>query len=129
MNTISDLPMLHDMDADYSPQYVKLARIIRDKITSGHYEQGDPLPADSLAAEHRVSVRVACHTLEMLAANRYVKRPGKFSPYVVAWQEGALCVGGSTGQRSSRGSRRPSSAPTSAPCARAGDGPKVTSVS
>ena len=89
MNTISDLPMLHDMDADYSPQYVKLARIIRDKITSGHYEQGDPLPADSLAAEHRVSVRVACHTLEMLAANRYVKRPGKFSSYVVTWQAGA----------------------------------------
>ena len=25
MDAISDLPMLHDIDADYSPQYVKLA--------------------------------------------------------------------------------------------------------
>ena len=32
MEAISDLPMLNDIDADYSPQYVKLARIIRDKI-------------------------------------------------------------------------------------------------
>jgi hypothetical protein len=32
---ISGLPVLDDIDADYSPQYVKLARIIRDKITSG----------------------------------------------------------------------------------------------
>ena len=86
---ISDLPMLHDIDADYSPQYVKLARILRDKIESGEYEHGDPLPAASLAAEHRVSVRVACHAMEMLAANRYVHRPGKFSPYVVTWREGA----------------------------------------
>ena len=31
MADISDLPMLHDIDADYSPQYVKLARILRDK--------------------------------------------------------------------------------------------------
>ena len=35
MEAISDLPMLHDIDADYSPQYVKLARILRDKIESG----------------------------------------------------------------------------------------------
>ena len=26
MTDISDLPMLHDIDAGYSPQYVKLAR-------------------------------------------------------------------------------------------------------
>lgn len=32
MADISDLPMLHDIDADYAPQYVKLARILRDKI-------------------------------------------------------------------------------------------------
>ena len=35
MADISDLPMLHDIDADYSPQYVKLARILRGKIESG----------------------------------------------------------------------------------------------
>ena len=45
MADISDLPMLHDIDADYSPQYVKLARILRDKIESGQYRRGDCLPA------------------------------------------------------------------------------------
>ena len=39
MEAISDLPMLHDIDADYSPQYIKLARIIRDKIESGEYRR------------------------------------------------------------------------------------------
>ena len=45
MAGISDLPMLHDIDADYSPQYVKLARVLRDKIESGQYRRGDSLPA------------------------------------------------------------------------------------
>ena len=39
MADISDLPMLHDMDADYTPQYVKLARILRGKIESGQYRR------------------------------------------------------------------------------------------
>jgi hypothetical protein len=33
--------MLHDIDADYSPQYIKLARLLRDKIESGEYTRGD----------------------------------------------------------------------------------------
>ena len=86
MAPISDLPMLHDMDADYSPQYVKLARILRDKITSGQYQHGDLLMASTLVSEHRVSIRVAWHALEMLAANRYVARAGDFKPYHVTWQ-------------------------------------------
>jgi DNA-binding GntR family transcriptional regulator len=78
--------MLHDMDADYSPQYVKLARILRDKITSGQYKHGDPLvTASGLVSEHKVSIRVAWHALEMLAANRYVARAGDFKPYHVTW--------------------------------------------
>jgi hypothetical protein len=86
---ISDLPMPGDMDADYSPQYVKLARILRDKITSGQYKHGDSLPADKLASEHGVSVRVAWKAMEMLAANRYVHRPGRFISYAVTWQADA----------------------------------------
>ena len=76
MADISDLPMLHDIDADYSPQYVKLARILRDKIESGQYRRGDTLPAADLAGQYKVSVRVTCNALAMLAANRYVSRPG-----------------------------------------------------
>lgn len=88
MADISDLPMLHDIDADYTPQYVKLARVLRDKIESGQYQSGDPLPAANLAHEHGVSLRVAWSALAMLAANRYVACPRAFSPYSVTWRTG-----------------------------------------
>ena len=86
MADISDLPMLHDIDADYTPQYVKLARVLRDKIESGEYQRGDTLPAAYLAHKHGVSVRVAWNALAMLAANRYVACPRAFNPYNVIWQ-------------------------------------------
>ena len=86
MEAIADLPMLDDIDADYSPQYVKLARILRAKIESGQHKQGDPLPASDLTHEYGVSVRVAWHALAMLAANRYVHQPGKFASYTVTWR-------------------------------------------
>lgn len=89
MADISDLPMLHDIDADYSPQYVKLARILRDKITSGDYQPGDILRAADLAHEYKVSLRVASSALAMLAANRYLARPGNFTSYSVTWRAGA----------------------------------------
>jgi hypothetical protein len=56
MEAIADLPMLHDMDADYSPQYVKLARILRDKIKAGQYPQGTRLPP----ARSRPNTRYPC---------------------------------------------------------------------
>jgi len=89
MADIADLPMLHDIDADYSPQYVKLARVLRDRIESGRYRRGDILPAADLASQYTVSVRVTCNALAMLAANRYVSRPGAFRSYRVTWQAGA----------------------------------------
>jgi len=74
VEAISDLPMLHDIDADYSPQYVKLARIIRGKIESGEYKRMDALPAAGLADAYGVSMQVAYAALAMLGANRYVSR-------------------------------------------------------
>ena len=88
MDAISDLPMLHDIDAHYSPQYVKLARIIRAKIESGDYTKGDPIPAAILAREHKTSMRVAWTALAMLAANRYLARPSSSKPYHVTWDTG-----------------------------------------
>ena len=87
MEAISDLPMLHDMDADYSPQYVKLARILRDKIKAGELTGSAPLPAPWLASQYGVSVRVAQASLAMLAANSFVTQPGRSGPYRVAWQD------------------------------------------
>jgi DNA-binding GntR family transcriptional regulator len=86
MGAISDLPTPHDIDADYSPQYVKLARILRDKIKTGRYQRGDALRSADLVREHGVSAGVAWHALAMLAANRYVARTGAISPYLVTWQ-------------------------------------------
>jgi DNA-binding GntR family transcriptional regulator len=85
MEAISDLPMVHDMDADYSPQYVKLARILRDKIESGQYKRMDAIPAASVAGIYQVSMRVAYAALEMLAANRYVGRAPGLKSYHVTW--------------------------------------------
>jgi DNA-binding GntR family transcriptional regulator len=85
MTAISETPMLHDIDADYTPQYVKLARVLRDKIESGEYECGDTLPAADLAHEYGASVRVTWNALAMLAANRYVDLPGDFKSYRVIW--------------------------------------------
>jgi DNA-binding transcriptional MocR family regulator len=82
---LSDLPMLHDMDADYSPQYVKLARVLREKIQSGELSRFMSLPASHLATEYRVSTRVAYAALEMLAANRYIGRPNGARSYRVTW--------------------------------------------
>ena len=89
MADISDLPMLHDIDADYSPQYVKIARILRAKIESGEYQRGDILPAADLAREYKVSLRVTYCALAMLAANRYVSRSGAVTSCSVTWQAGA----------------------------------------
>ena len=85
MEAISDLPMLHDMDADYSPQYVKLARILRGKIESGEYKRMDAIPAAGVAGVHHVSMRVAYAALEMLAANRYIGRARGMKSYRVTW--------------------------------------------
>jgi hypothetical protein len=74
VDSISDLPMPDDMDTDYSPQYVKLARVLRDKIESGKLSPAEVLPAGSIASRYGVSTRVAYAALEMLAANRYIGR-------------------------------------------------------
>jgi DNA-binding GntR family transcriptional regulator len=88
MEAVTDLPMLHDIDADYSPQYVKLARILRDKIESGEYKRMDAVPAARLVGVYGVSMRVAYATLEMLAANRYVGQTRGFRSYRVTWDAG-----------------------------------------
>jgi DNA-binding GntR family transcriptional regulator len=85
---ISDLPEPNDFDADYSPQYVKLARILRDKIKSGGLKRPDILPASGLVADYFVSARVAYAALEMLAANDYIERSQGHRYYRVTWQAG-----------------------------------------
>ena len=83
MADISDLPMLHDIDAGYSPRYVRLARALHGNIESGQYRQ-----AADLAHEYKVSIRVTYSALAMPAANRYISRPEAVTSYRVTWQAG-----------------------------------------
>jgi DNA-binding GntR family transcriptional regulator len=82
---IPELPMPDDIDADYSPQYVKLARILRTKITSGGLGPLKIIRACDLNEEYGVSVQVAHATLDMLAANGYLGRPDNSRSYKVTW--------------------------------------------
>jgi DNA-binding GntR family transcriptional regulator len=88
VDRIADLPTHNDIDADYSPQYVKLARIIRAMIESGEYKQGAPIPAAELVREYQVSLGVARAALTLLAANRYVIHAAAFHPYSVTTKAG-----------------------------------------
>ena len=86
MTPLSAIPMPNDMDADYSPAFIKLARLLRDQIRSGEYKHGDELPpSNSLAQDHGISRRTALHALEVLAANKYVTRTSESRPYRVTW--------------------------------------------
>ncbi len=85
MGTISGLPKHHDIDADYSPQYVQLARIIRDKIESGEYKRMDAVSAAGLASSYGVSARVAYASLAMLAANKYISLVRGRRSFRVTW--------------------------------------------
>jgi len=85
---IAALPAPNDMDADYSPQYVKLARRLRRRIESGAIRPLSPVRAADLSAEYGVSAPVALAALDMLAANGYMYRPDRFHAYEVRAEGG-----------------------------------------
>jgi hypothetical protein len=88
VGAIASLPVPDDIDADYSPQYVKLARILRDKIKTGELGRAAILQATGLATDYHVSITVAYAALDMLAANRYIGRPDGARFYRVTWDTG-----------------------------------------
>lgn len=67
-------PAIGDLDADYAPCYIRLARQIREEIKHGTYPPGAFLPSSrQLAVQHRVSLTTAIHSLEVLKASGYVR--------------------------------------------------------
>jgi hypothetical protein len=80
---LTSLPAPDDMDADYSPQYVKLARRLRADIDAGALRHRDKVRAASLSAQYGVSGPVACAALRTLAANGYLDKPDRFHAYAV----------------------------------------------
>jgi len=65
---------LDDLDADYTPRYVWLARLLRGWIEDGTYPAGALLPSSvRLAEAHGVSVSTAIRALEILRSNGYAR--------------------------------------------------------
>jgi len=55
---------MDDLDADYTPRYIRLARLLREWIEDGTYPPGSPLPSSARLAEaHTVSEATARHAL------------------------------------------------------------------
>jgi hypothetical protein len=60
----------------------------------------DAPPASDLAREYSVSEEVIYSALAMLAANRYIAQPGRFTSYRVTWpldNQGQACDGDTYG--------------------------------
>ena len=65
---------VHDLDTDYTPRYVSLARRLREWIEDGTYPPGALLPSSKRLAEaHDVSTSTAIHALDLLKSNGYVR--------------------------------------------------------
>ena len=67
-----------DIDADYVPAYIKLARLLRAQIASGEIKPYALLPTTSaLAKEHGIGPETAAHALRSLARSGYARHlPG-----------------------------------------------------
>jgi DNA-binding GntR family transcriptional regulator len=75
-----------DLDTDYTPRYIRLARQLRGRIEDGTYPPGSLLPSSKrLAAAHEVSTATARHALEMLVDSGYARHV-ESKPHQVIWQ-------------------------------------------
>lgn len=76
-----------ELDADYTPGYIKLARALRGQIEDGTYPYGALLPSSTrLAAEHGVSTSTARHALQVLVRHGYARHV-ESKPHQVIWRQ------------------------------------------
>jgi DNA-binding transcriptional MocR family regulator len=75
-----------DLDTDYTPRYIVIARQLRGSIEDGTYPPGSLLPSSKrLAAAHDVSTTTALHALGMLVQSGHARYVGS-KPHQVIWQ-------------------------------------------
>jgi len=75
-----------ELDTDYTPRYIAIARQLRGSIEDGTYPYGSLLPsARRLATANDVSTATALHALGMLARTGHARYVGS-KPYQVVWQ-------------------------------------------
>ena len=91
---------ISDLDTDYTPQYIRLARLLRGQIENGTYPPGSLLPSSKrLAAAHAVSPATALHALEMLVNSGHARHV-ESKPHQVIWQpEGSASLADRAGAR------------------------------
>jgi DNA-binding GntR family transcriptional regulator len=77
-----------DLDLDYTPRYICLARQLREKIEDGTYAPGSLLPSSKqLASAHGISTVTALHALEMLVRSGHARHI-ESKPHQVIWSGG-----------------------------------------
>jgi DNA-binding GntR family transcriptional regulator len=78
-----------EIDTDYTPRYIRLARFLRGQIESGTYPHGSLLPSSKrLADTHDVSTATALHALEMLVDSGHARHV-ESKPHQVTWRPAA----------------------------------------
>ena len=65
---------VNDLDADYTPRYIRLTKLPRGWIEDGTYPPGSLLPSSArLAAAHSVPRATAHHALEVLTRSGHAR--------------------------------------------------------
>ena len=78
------------MDADYTPRYIRLAKLLRGWIEDGTYPLGSLLPSAARLAElHTVSKSTARHALEVLVKSGHARHI-ESKPHQVIWRQAGL---------------------------------------
>ena len=80
-------PQWHDLDADRTPKYIKVARELRTRIESGdYYQTGECLPSSSyLAVQFGVSREVILTALQALIKSGHLRHI-ESKPHQVIWE-------------------------------------------
>jgi len=77
-----------ELDADYTPQFIRVARVVRDRIADGTYPRLSLVPGSRvLAAELHVSPGVVLHGLTILVRAGYLRHI-ESKPHQVIWDGG-----------------------------------------
>jgi DNA-binding GntR family transcriptional regulator len=70
---LHEVPKYNDLEADYAPKPIKLARILRVRIQRGEFSEGEYFSRIKLAAEYDVSPNTVFYALSALWSNGYAK--------------------------------------------------------
>jgi hypothetical protein len=97
-----------ELDADYTPQYIKAARVVRSRIDDGTYPVFSCVPGSrALAAELGFSQLVVLHGLTILLRAGYLRHV-EAKPHQVIWGGREDCTERrADGQESHRRQRPP----------------------